>query len=147
MERKLKILLVEDEITSMIFLKRLLLKKEYEVKTAFNGDEALKELELNRFDIVLTDWMMPRLDGIELIRRVRENISPAPYIIMITALTSDGARLHSLNSGADDFIAKPIDFNILIEKIELGIHKIFNFENNKTKEEFKLVKQKKPRRT
>ena len=143
MERKLKILLVEDEITSMIFLKRLLLKKEYEVKTAFNGDEALKELELNRFDIVLTDWMMPRLDGIELIRRVRENISPAPYIIMITALTSDGARLHSLNSGADDFIAKPIDFNILIEKIELGIHKIFNFENNKTKEEFKLVKQKK----
>lgn len=142
MERKLKILLVEDEITSMIFLKRLLLKKEYEVKTAFNGDEALKELELERFDIILTDWMMPKLDGIELIRRIRENISPAPYIIMITALTSDGARLHSLNSGADDFITKPIDFNILIEKIEIGIHKIFDTENNKIKEEFKLIKQK-----
>jgi two-component system chemotaxis response regulator CheB len=57
--------------------------------------------------VLLTDWMMPGMDGIELIRRVRAECSPPPFIIMGTVLGSPSARSHALHSGADDFLAKP----------------------------------------
>lgn len=123
MSKKPKILVVEDEITNTILLKRLLLKANYEVVIAFNGNEAVTELEKKDFDAVLTDWMMPQMDGIELIRRIRENTKPLPYIIMVTALVSDGARSHALESGADDYIAKPIDISELLSRLKDGLAK------------------------
>lgn len=126
MENKVRILIVEDEITSTIFLKRLLQKSDYQVTITYNGMEAMKELELDKYDIILTDWMMPQIDGIELIRRIRENIKPSPYIIMVTALVSEGAKQHALTSGADDYIAKPIEVEELLEKVDLGIKKLAN---------------------
>lgn len=143
MDDKIRILVVEDEITSTIFLKRLLTKNEYEVKTAYNGDEALKELELGKFDIILTDWMMPKLDGIELTRRIRENVSPSPYILMLTALVSEGARTHALHSGADDYLAKPINVTELLERIEVGVNKITNKVDKNSPTNIKIIKQEK----
>lgn len=118
-----KILVAEDELTNSILLKRLLSKAGYSVVVAHNGADALKHIEREQFDALLTDWMMPEMDGIELIRRVRQKIVPVPLIIMITALVSEGARSYSLESGADDYIAKPIDVEELLSRVKDGLNK------------------------
>jgi two-component system, chemotaxis family, protein-glutamate methylesterase/glutaminase len=121
MNDKEKILVVEDEITNVILIKRILTKAGYDVDVAYNGMEALGKIEKENYTAILTDWMMPQLDGIELIRRVREDKSVSPFIMMITALTSDGAREYSLDSGADDYIAKPINIKELLERLSDGL--------------------------
>lgn len=118
-----KILVVEDELTNSILLKRLLTKAGYSVVTAHNGADALKLCEKENFDGVLTDWMMPQMDGIELIRRIREKINPIPFIVMITALVSEGAKNYALESGADDYIAKPIDIEELLTRVKDGLQR------------------------
>jgi len=118
-----KILVAEDELTSSLLLKRLLTKIGYSVVVAHNGTDAYKHLKKTHFDAVLTDWMMPEMDGIELIRRIRTETDPVPLIIMITALVSESAKNYALESGADDFIAKPIDIEELKTRIEDGLNK------------------------
>lgn len=116
-----QILVVEDELTNSILLKRILTRAGYSIVVAHNGMEALKHLERDKFDAVLTDWMMPQIDGIELIRRMRQQLKPLPLIIMITALVSEGARAYALESGADDYIAKPIDVEELLTRLKDGL--------------------------
>jgi two-component system chemotaxis response regulator CheB len=123
MEQMKKILVAEDELTNSILLKRLLTKAGYSVVVANNGMDAYKHLEKESFDALLTDWMMPNMDGIELIRKVRDNLSQIPLIIMITALVSEGARSYALESGADDYIAKPIDVEELLSRVKDGLDK------------------------
>ncbi len=119
-----KILVVEDEFTNAILLKRTLTKAGYSVVVAHNGMDALKHLEKEYFDAVLTDWMMPQIDGIELIRQIRENRrDKLPLIIMITALVSEGARTYALDAGADDYIAKPIEVDELLTRLKDGLDK------------------------
>ncbi|MCX6155771.1 MAG: response regulator [Candidatus Kapabacteria bacterium] len=116
-----KILVVEDEITNAILLKRILTKAGYSAVVAHNGIDALMHLEHEKFDALLTDWMMPQIDGIEVIRRAREKLVDLPLIIMITALVSEGARTYALESGADDYIAKPIDVDELLTRLKDGL--------------------------
>jgi two-component system, chemotaxis family, protein-glutamate methylesterase/glutaminase len=116
-----KILVAEDELTNSILLKRILTKAGYMVVAAHNGVEAYKHMENETFDALLTDWMMPQMDGIELIRKVRQTIEDVPLIIMITALVSDGARQYALESGADDYIAKPLDVDELLTRVKDGL--------------------------
>ncbi len=123
MNKLKKILVAEDELTNSILLKRLLTKAGYSVVVANNGVDAYKHIEKESFDALLTDWMMPNMDGIELIRKVRESISEVPLIIMITALVSEGARAYALESGADDYIAKPIDVEELLTRVKDGLDK------------------------
>lgn len=118
-----KILIVEDELTNAILLKRILTKAGYNTIVAHNGVEALKHLEKDTFDAVLTDWMMPQIDGIELIRQMREKMENLPLIFMVTALVSEGARSYALESGADDYIAKPIDVDELLSRLKDGLEK------------------------
>lgn len=102
-----KILIAEDDTTSALILERTLEKKGYSVAVAPNGMEALAALKRERFDVILTDWMMPKMDGIELIHRVRAEFSTPPLIMVITVLTSASARDHALSAGADDYLGKP----------------------------------------
>lgn len=118
-----KILIAEDELTNSILLKRILTKAGYSVVVASNGVEAYKHLEKETFDVLVTDWMMPQMDGIELIRKTREKIKPIPLLVMVTALVSDGARNYALESGADDYISKPIDVEELLTRIRDGYQK------------------------
>ncbi len=117
MEQQNKILVVEDDLTNGILFKRILDKAGYSVKLVHSGKEALSVLKNGKYDAILTDWMMPQMDGIELIRQIRLLIHPLPLIIMITALISDNARAYALDSGADDFIAKPVDIEELLTRI------------------------------
>ena len=103
----MKILVAEDDRTNAMILERILAKAGYVADVVSDGVEALKRLEQESYDVLLTDWMMPRMDGIDLILRVRADINPLPVIIMITALGSPESQSRALESGADDFIAKP----------------------------------------
>ncbi len=103
----MKVLVVEDDPVNVRLLSRILVKQSYDVTVAGDGVDGLKEVKKSRFDALLVDWMMPKMDGIEFIRRARETLDPVPLIIMITAIDLPAARNHALNSGADVFITKP----------------------------------------
>ncbi len=143
MEKKKRILVAEDELTNALLLKRLLSKSGYDPIVTHNGVDALKKIEKEEFDVLLTDWMMPRMDGIELIRRVRERVKSLPLIIMVTALVSESAKNYSLDSGADDYVAKPIDVEELLTRIKDGL-KRKNQEINVKKVKDKKAKDIKP---
>lgn len=111
------ILVVEDEPT----LRRLLeyrLAKQYRVRTAPNGEEALALVEAERPHLIVSDVMMPRLDGFALLQTLQEN--PATRVIpfiFLTAKADEQSRLRGLRSGVDDYITKPFDFEQLMERI------------------------------
>jgi len=103
----MKVLIAEDDPTTAMILSRTLSKAGYTVDHAINGVEALKLIEKETYDALCTDWMMPCMDGIELIRQVRALIDPPPIIVVITALVSESAEMHALDAGADEYLAKP----------------------------------------
>lgn len=102
-----KILIAEDDELLSKLLESALRPSYPELTLVRDGLSAIALLRRESFDVLLTDWMMPGIDGIELIRRVRAECSPPPFIIMATVLASPEARRHALHSGADDFLAKP----------------------------------------
>lgn len=113
----MKILIVEDDPTSTLILERSLRKAGYETYSAPDGLAALEFLGKTSCDAVVSDWMMPRMDGIELVRKIRETLHPAPVIIMVTALASSEARTHALAAGSDDYIAKPFSIPEVLERL------------------------------
>lgn len=103
----MNILIVDDDADSALVLKSVLNKNGFPAAVAKDGPSALTHLQTGGFDVLVTDWMMPEMDGIELIRKVRKTISPIPLIVMITVITTPEAREHALISGADDCMVKP----------------------------------------
>src|SRR4051812_10014676 len=112
-----KILIAEDDPASALLLQRALMRSGYAVSVAPNGREALQLLEREAFDALLTDWMMPELDGIELIRRVRTSIKPTPAIMLITALDSEQTRTCAVQAGADDYLTKPYQIQVILDRL------------------------------
>ncbi|MDP8207786.1 MAG: response regulator [Candidatus Electryonea clarkiae] len=109
MNQPKRLLVVDDEESIRNTLHDLLVAMGYEVETASDGFEALAKLQLD-IDLVLTDAQMPGMDGFELIERIREGKSLQELpVIMVTGRTSRDDRIHAVRSGANDFIAKPID--------------------------------------
>lgn len=124
-----KILIVEDEEDTRFILERLLSKNDYEVKTANNGAEALKILEIYQPKIIVADWTMPVMDGIDLCNRIKNNESnKLIYFILLTARASLKDRVTGLDIGADDFLVKPIENQELLARIRSGI-RIHNLQN------------------
>ncbi len=113
-----KVLIVEDEKSNALLLQHILRSGGYTVDLCSNGKEALQKLILVDYDFLLTDWMMPVMDGIELITAVREKMRKIPIILMITHLDSDVARNYALDSGADDFLTKPIEPELIFKRLD-----------------------------
>ena len=110
-----RILLVDDEPLMIKGLKRTLEQDGYETDSASDGEEALKKLNSEHYDLVLLDVMLPKLSGIEVCQIVRET-SDIP-IIMLTAKGEDMDKILGLEYGADDYMTKP--FNILEVKARI----------------------------
>lgn len=122
-QKDYSILIADDDVTSALLIKKILSNQGYCTETANNGEDALKFLQKNNFHVVLVDWMMPEMDGIELIRRIRKQLETQPYIIMVTALVSQTSVIYAKQTGADDYVIKPIDKNDLIQRVIKGIEK------------------------
>jgi len=117
----LTILVIEDHPDQRELLAIVLQREGYRVVTAANGLEALEKLEAENIQIALSDIMMPKMDGFELIKRIRTNPAlKSIYVILITARIQEGDRVRGLDLGADDYITKPFSFSELLARVRVG---------------------------
>ncbi len=103
----MRILVAQDDPAGAFLLERALGSAGHRVILARSAAEAKEAIGVGPFDALLTDWVMPRTDGFDLIRHVRNSIRPAPLILVVTALASEDERARALEAGADDYVAKP----------------------------------------
>ena len=113
----MRILIIEDEITLNRTLQEGWTDVGYQVDTAENYKDAEYFIDIRNYDLVLTDWMLPDGDGIELCKIVK-NRSSRTAVVIISARDDKESEIEALKSGADDFIKKPFDFDILLARIE-----------------------------
>lgn len=119
---KRNILVVEDEEHTRYLLERLLVVNNFEVRTAENGIDALNTITNFKPEIILADWNMPEMDGAELCSRIKSNPDLKHiYFIMITAKTSTHEKVEGLDTGADDYITKPVENEELLARIRSGL--------------------------
>ena len=117
---KAVILVVEDYADSRAMLSLLLEDLNHQVLTAANGKQALAIAAHNRIDLVLTDFGLPDMSGLSLVRRLRELNQNIP-VIMLTAFDGDDYRDLAIQAGCDGFLKKPIDFEVLQRMIERSL--------------------------
>ena len=132
---KPKILIVDDEKAIRESVSLVLTEEGYETEIASTGKEALKYLNENDYEVMITDLKMPEMDGIDLIKESLK-ICPSTSVIIITAHASVESAIEALRIGAFDYILKPFDFDDLILKVQrLLDHKELALENQALRNE------------
>lgn len=117
MVEKRKILVVDDEDALRTVLSSELVSEGYEVGTAADGDEAINEIQKQTFDLVLLDIKMPRVNGFEVLKYVKDK-HPKTKVIMLTGFADLKNAIESKKLGAEDFVSKPYDLVDLLTTIE-----------------------------
>jgi two-component system NtrC family sensor kinase len=126
----MKILIADDESVSRRLLQNYLEKWGYEVTAARDGAEAWRLFEDGHFSMVITDWVMPEMDGSGLLRRIRASARPGyVYAILLTAKSQKEDLVEGMDAGADDFLTKPFDRNELRVRLRAG-ERIIRLEQN-----------------
>jgi phosphoserine phosphatase RsbU/P len=121
MESAVHILVVEDSPLQALHLRRLLEESGYLVQVAGDGLDALEQFSRRAFSILISDWTMPKMDGTELIRRIRSMDLPSyVYAILLTSKDQREDLLAGMESGADDFLTKPVDPAVLSVRLRAG---------------------------
>ncbi len=124
----MKILIAEDDRDSRELLSWLLKKMGYQVIATTNGKEAWEAFRRGRFRLVISDVLMPELDGLELCRRIRKHKqSKYTYVLIITALIGKKDYLEGMDAGADDFVTKPFDPDELKARLRVA-ERIISFQ-------------------
>jgi len=119
-----KILVAEDSPVDSVIIQRVLTSKGYDVTMTKNGEEAYKKFTEDRFDLLITDFFMPGLNGYELLGRLKENGVSYKAIVM-TASKEDEFHLRSLNFGAFDHLQKPLNLHLFLAKVEQALRAQF----------------------
>lgn len=114
------ILIVEDEEGIVQFLKQGLEEEGYQISSANNGEAGLELFRKEKFDLVLLDWMMPKMTGLEICKAIRQQNTKVP-IIFLTAKDTVQETVEGLQSGANDYIKKPFSFDELVERIKVQL--------------------------
>jgi two-component system, cell cycle response regulator len=115
-----RVLVVEDDDLVRARLAALLEGARYQVEVATTGDEALHVLDATQCHIVLTDWQMPDMDGLELCREVRRLSESYVYVLMLTVRDTDADMLKGLAAGADDYMVKGAPLEHIVARLEIG---------------------------
>ena len=125
----MKILVVEDEKDLNRVITKHLKKNNYSVDSCFDGEQALDYVLYGEYDLIITDIMMPKIDGYEFIKQLRVKGNSTP-VIMLTAKDSLDDKILGLDSGADDYIVKPFEFDELLARIRVLIRRNYGFATN-----------------
>ncbi len=129
----MRILIAEDDLTSRNILAAVLKKKGHDVVETTDGMEAWDALQKpDTPKLAILDWMMPKMDGLEVVRRVRAiQSSRPPYIIMLTSMDKKPDVVVGLDAGADDYLTKPFDLGELTARVGVG-HRIVKMQERLT---------------
>lgn len=121
-DKTMRILIAEDDLTSRSMLAAILVKQGYEVIEAIDGLSAMEVLhQPDPPKLAILDWLMPEMDGLEVIRRIRAmQTEHKPYLIMLTSMDSKIDIIAGLDAGANDYLTKPFDPDELRARIEVG---------------------------
>ncbi|PGO33452.1 DNA-binding response regulator [Bacillus cereus] len=127
------ILLVEDDISIQEMVEKYLIKEGFQVTIASDGEEGVQAFFKSSFDLVILDIMMPKLDGLEVVRIIREK-SAVP-ILMMSAKDTDVDKAVGLGLGADDYICKPFSMIELAARVKAGIRRSTKYSAVESKDE------------
>lgn len=116
----MKILIVEDDIHISNFLSKGLKEENYTVDVCFDGDDAIYLITTNHYDLIILDIMIPIIDGITICKEMRAKEIKTP-VIMLTAKSSIEEKVLGLNTGANDYLAKPFSFEELLARIKVQL--------------------------
>jgi heavy metal response regulator len=114
--RPMRILVIEDEKKVATFIKKGLVEEHYAVDTAFDGEEGLYLSEINDYDLIILDLMIPKIDGFGVLKKIRERRNNVP-ILVLTAKDSVDDTVRGLDAGCDDYLTKPFAFAELLARI------------------------------
>lgn len=112
----MNLLLVEDDIDLSKVLNKILTLNNYKVSCAYDGIEALEYIKCEHFDLIVMDVMMPRLNGIETLKRIRDMKNSVP-VLLLTAKSETDDVVSGLDSGADDYLTKPFQTKELLARL------------------------------
>jgi sigma-B regulation protein RsbU (phosphoserine phosphatase) len=119
---EIKVLVVEDDPFFQRVLQKRIAIDGYQVMVASDGREGMKAIVTFEPDLVISDWMMPQVDGLELCQSVKTGLrESAPYFILLTAKGEINDRLLGLETGADDYLVKPCDQSELMARVRAGL--------------------------
>ena len=122
---KTRALIVEDEESISTLLDYNLSREDFETRIAIDGEDALLKTQEFRPDIVILDWMLPKVSGIEVCRRLRQNPETRNLpIIMLTARSEETDRIRGLETGADDYLTKPFSTAELVARVKAVLRRI-----------------------
>jgi phosphoserine phosphatase RsbU/P len=118
----MKILIAEDDPVTVQILRFTLLHYGHEVVSASNGAEAWEKFDADPFRVIVSDWMMPGVDGLDLCRKVRERPkTDYTYFILLTAVNTGRENLrHAMDAGIDDFLTKPLDREAILMRLRVA---------------------------
>ena len=138
---EIKILVVEDDPFFQRVLQKRIAIDGYQVMVAGDGREGMKAIVTFEPDLVISDWMMPQVDGLELCQSVKTGLKEAaPYFILLTAKGEINDRLLGLETGADDYLVKPCDQGELMARVRAGLRiVVLTQELRRTVHDFKVA--------
>ena len=125
----MRILVVEDEKDLNNIITKHLKKNNFSVDSVFNGEEALEYLDYGTYDLIILDIMLPKVNGYEVIKKLRENKNEIA-VLMLTARDSVEDKIKGLDLGADDYLIKPFDFGELLARIRALVRRKYGNISN-----------------
>ena len=125
----MRILVVEDEKDLNNIITKHLKKNNFSVDSVFNGEEALEYLDYGTYDLIILDIMLPKVNGYEVVKKLRENKNETA-VLMLTARDSIDDKIKGLDLGADDYLIKPFDFGELLARIRALVRRKYGNTSN-----------------
>jgi DNA-binding response OmpR family regulator len=121
----MRLAILDDDSVLGAHISKLMVESGHSTAEFRNGKSMLKELRQNSFDLLLFDWSLPDTSGIEVLAWVREHLDPSPPVIMITARVEENDIIAALTSGADDYVTKPIQDDVLKARVEALLRRVY----------------------
>lgn len=133
----MKILLVDDEMELTETLSQILNRENYQVDVADNGENGLKLALENDYDLLILDWMLPKISGLEICQQIRQKSFNTP-VLFLTAKDTIDDRVLGLDVGADDYIVKPFELRELLARVRALLRRNNNLETNSSSQRLKV---------
>lgn len=137
-QNNIKVLLIDDEDTLLEYLSKRLLKKGFTVKSTSSGEEALKAVGNENFDVAIVDLKMPGIDGVETQKRLHA-VQPFLQCIVLTGHGSIDSALESGQQDAFQYLLKPVDYDVLVASIFEAYKKKVDLQNERFKEKVEEI--------